>query len=96
MKYSIAILTLGLIIGCAQQGSKPEKKELAKVTKGTLCTDPRPQMCTMEYDPVCATSYNGNIQTYSNGCMACADKQVRSYVHGACPRSTDKPVLHRK
>ena len=59
------------------------------------CRDPRPEMCTQDYQPVCATRDNGvrcvttpcdstETATYSNGCMACADPAVYYYVEGAC------------
>ena len=54
----------------------------------TECQDPRPQMCTMEYKPVCAelvdSKLNSTIKTYSSGCSACSDKQVKGYRGGAC------------
>ena len=61
------------------------------------CREPRPEMCTQEYRPVCATRDNGvrcvttpcdsteNV-TYSNGCMACADPSVYYFRAGACAR----------
>ena len=60
------------------------------------CTDPRPQMCTKELTPVCATRDTGircvttpcpssEQQTYNNACSACSDPDVYSYHVGACP-----------
>ena len=49
------------------------------------CTDPRPQACTMHYDPVCGNLEDGGRQTYSNGCTACADQQVLGHRPGECP-----------
>lgn len=51
----------------------------------TVCEDPRPQACTMDYTPVCATLADGSVKTYSNGCGACADANVSSWVADACP-----------
>ncbi|MDX1697313.1 MAG: hypothetical protein R3308_03460 [Thiohalobacterales bacterium] len=59
------------------------------------CEDPRPEMCTQHYQPVCATRDSGircvttpcdstETRTYSNGCMACADPAVYYYSEGAC------------
>lgn len=59
------------------------------------CRDPRPQMCTQEYRPVCATRDNGvrcvttpcnstENTTYPNGCTACADPSVYYLRAGAC------------
>ena len=48
------------------------------------CTDPRPQICTREYDPVCATLEDGSVKTYATGCTACSDQQVTGYRPGSC------------
>lgn len=61
------------------------------------CKDPRPEVCTREYKPVCAKKDNGvrcvttpcpsadNV-TASNACTACSDKDVLGYIPGgACP-----------
>ena len=50
-----------------------------------VCKDPRPQMCTMDYRPVCGTMTGGEKKTYSNGCSAFSDMSVLSYVPGECP-----------
>ncbi len=62
------------------------KKSPAELIKkqSTICTNPRPQMCTMEYLPVCATLSNKTTKTYASGCSACADKNVISYKSDAC------------
>lgn len=63
--------------------------------RNTACTEPRPQFCTMDYNPVCATRDNGircittpcdstEKATYSNACTACADTRVYYYRGGAC------------
>lgn len=60
-----------------------------------LCPEPRPQICTMDYNPVCATRDTTNTcdtlpcpstetATYSNGCGACADAAVIYFQPGAC------------
>ncbi len=59
------------------------------------CATPRPQLCTMEYRPVCALRDTGircvttpcdstEQVTYSNACSACADEKVYSYQAEAC------------
>jgi len=50
----------------------------------TQCQEPRPQACTMDYRPVCASRRDGSKKTYSNGCNACADADVVSWVENAC------------
>lgn len=59
------------------------------------CTDPRPEVCTQQYDPVCSTVDTGircvttpcpstEQRTDPNGCVACSDERVLSYGPGAC------------
>src|SRR5210317_1480395 len=48
------------------------------------CTEPRPQVCSQDYRPVCAVTQNGSFKTYANGCSACSDPEVNSYRDGAC------------
>lgn len=50
----------------------------------TSCPEPRPQVCTMDYTPVCARHTDGSFKTYSNGCTACTNPSVEGYVEGAC------------
>ncbi|HBE91456.1 MAG TPA: hypothetical protein DDW55_02650 [Gammaproteobacteria bacterium] len=52
--------------------------------KPTKCTDPRPQLCTMDYQPVCAKKSDGTHRTYANGCGACSDSEVIEYLAGEC------------
>ena len=68
---------LGVALAC--NGSAPVGEEPAL----TLCTDPRPQMCTMDYVPVCG-SRGSEWKTYSNGCSACSDAQVSGFRAGPC------------
>lgn len=49
-----------------------------------VCTEPRPQICTMEYQPVCALREDGQRETMSSPCNACADVAVVRYTPGAC------------
>lgn len=69
----------------------PEENEKPKVV--TCSPESKlAQACTMEYRPVCGFT---NIQcvttpcdpieeTFSNGCMACAEGSVDSYIEGSC------------
>ena len=50
----------------------------------SLCSEPRPQMCTQHFDPVCAQTADGTKKTASNGCIACTDKSTVSYIRGRC------------
>ncbi len=61
----------------------------------TACEDPRPEFCTLEYNPVCALRDNGvrcvtepcpsfDAVTSGNSCSACGDANVTGYYPGAC------------
>lgn len=60
------------------------------------CQDPRPEVCTREYRPVCAQRDTGvrcvttpcdssEWVSRSNACTACSDPKVLGYRPGACP-----------
>ena len=53
---------------------------------GTACAEPRPQVCTMEWSPVCANTLAGASKQYASACNACADDQVSAYQSGECPK----------
>ena len=75
------VLAVPAFIGaCASTGGDVP----AAAANATVCEDPRPQVCTMDYRPVCATLEDGSVKTYSNGCGACADMAVISWVENAC------------
>jgi len=86
MRFSLLISALtfaalaGFVTGCAST-SEPVQLEAPAVTS---CEEPRPQVCTMIFAPVCASRTDGNLETYASGCNACADDQVASYLNGAC------------
>jgi hypothetical protein len=69
---------LVLLFSCA--GKAP----VAETVDEIPCLDPRPQVCTMEYDPVCATLDSDDSKTYANACDACADPAVVAYLPGSC------------
>ena len=50
----------------------------------TACEDPRPQVCTLQYDPVCGFTSADKYKTYSNACSACSDAAVTGHRPGAC------------
>lgn len=64
----------------------------------TQCPEQRPQICTMDYRPVCATRDTGvrcvtspcpstEQKTYSNACSACADAKVIGHLPDECQTS---------
>jgi len=76
-------LTPGLILLLGACATTPPG-EPAMVTPAQACAEPRPQVCTMDYRPVCASLTDGSVKTYSNGCTACGDAAVSSWIEGAC------------
>ena len=75
----------------------------SEAAKPTACTNPRPQACTTDYRPVCATRDTGircvsapcpssEKRTYSNGCGACSDPKVSGYVPEACAEETPDAI----
>lgn len=44
------------------------------------CPDVRPEVCTMEYDPVLGFKANGESMEYGNKCSACSDAEVVGYI----------------
>jgi PBP1b-binding outer membrane lipoprotein LpoB len=77
------ILLLALVTGgCAS--SNATTGDSAAAGNITACTEPRPQICTREYRPVCATLADGSTKTYATGCTACSDPKVSGYRDLAC------------
>ena len=77
MRRACGIVVLLLLGACASQKSPTDTV--------TQCTEPRPQVCTMEYAPACATLIAGGQKEYSSACNACADDAVAGYTPGPCP-----------
>lgn len=50
----------------------------------TVCSEPRPEVCTQEYVPVCGFRSDGASKTYSNKCTACAEEEIIGYKNGEC------------
>ncbi len=80
-----ALLLAVLLVACtpASDTHVADSPE-SEVISATVCTDPRPEICTMEYKPVCALHVSGELKTYSSGCTACSHQQVLRYQMGAC------------
>ena len=70
-----------LLAGCATSAGDPAA---AVAPSAQICKDPRPQVCTMDYRPVCANMEGGSLKTYANGCGACSVGRVIGWVEGAC------------
>ncbi|MCK4837408.1 MAG: hypothetical protein KAS94_01320 [Desulfobulbaceae bacterium] len=81
MKQKIYLSTFFAVVvflnACSSVTSQP------RVDK--MCTEPRPEICTMNYLPVCGVRIGHTSKTYSNGCSACSDSEVVGYNTGKCP-----------
>ena len=103
------LLVAALVIGCQVSPVNKQKQAQANTNNNNTakkiiissiktvhaCKEPRSQVCTKEYRPVCAEIDTAircfkapcpstKSVTKSNACVACADKGVYSYVAGAC------------
>ena len=76
---SISLVLLAALTGCDGGGSSGGSGATL-----TLCSDPRPEICTLDWTPVCGATSNGSTKTYANACNACANKEVVGYVLGEC------------
>ena len=82
-----AVILSVLLAGCgtSQSPAPALPPEPAPVEDPVAqCSEPRPQVCTMEYNPVCARRMDDTSGTYSSPCNACADDSVTRYVPGVC------------
>ena len=89
------VSTLLLCISCSSSTIGESENQKHDETSFTQCEEPRPQMCTREYMPVCAVKNTGvqcvttpcsstEETTYATGCTACADSKVIKYKQGEC------------
>ena len=85
---SILLVSLSLLsISCAT--TVDEKNEFNNEPGALdliLCEEPRPQVCTREYNPVCGTLQDGSTKTGSTGCTSCSDTDVVGYKMGVCTK----------
>ena len=93
----IGMLSLSFLIAC--QDEKPAtdpKPKPSPISVYTKCKDPRSEVCTREFRPVCGKVDTGircvttpcpstENKTYSNACTACADPKVYGFWKNACP-----------
>jgi hypothetical protein len=74
-----------LIVACASDEQKNDINEPGALDL-IICEEPRPQICTREYNPVCGSLKDGSTRTGSTGCTSCSDPEVVSYKMGACSK----------
>lgn len=77
-RNTIALLTSVMLAACNSTAKTTTEQSLE------TCPEVRPEICTMDYNPVCGNLANNEQRTYSNGCTACADTQVVGYTPGEC------------
>lgn len=82
LSYRAVLIVASLSLGACASAA-PDKALAAN--DATICVEPRSQACTRDYRPVCAALDDGSEKTYSNGCTACADVKVITWVKGTCP-----------
>jgi len=87
MKRDLALLAtaaffVASVAGCANSPAKDRQGDIG--VEYTACTEPRPEICTMQYDPVCGQMADGQRKTYASDCSACSDQRVVGYTPGAC------------
>ncbi len=70
-------------VACAHDNHEKDKQI-------TYCKEPRPQMCTMDYTPVCGLVDNKTVKTYGHACVACGDKKVSKHIKGECQADAAK------
>lgn len=87
-KVPLFVFIALLLVACTDDNSVPrnssEVVDDVFSKQNQICEDPRPEMCTMDYRPVCGLDSKGNENTFSNGCSACSNKFILSYQSGAC------------
>jgi hypothetical protein len=97
----ILCVTVFFVASCAQSKKVGQNTPHIQFKQ---CPDDRPQMCTREYLPVCATRDTGvrcvtapcpssEQKTYGNACTACADEKVFGYTAEAC--ASEPELKHR-
>ena len=83
-RFVMMSLLLGLLCaGCTLNSGTPESA-LTLPEGAQICPEQRPEVCTMEYMPVCGVYPDQRAKTFSSGCRACADAEVVYWLSDAC------------
>lgn len=97
----LALLLLALLVATPSACRSDGPPASARGEGHTACTDPRPEMCTQDYRPVCGLRDTGvrcvttpcdaawEEKTYSNACAACSHADVHGWRPGACAPEPD-------
>ena len=73
-----------LLVTCATTSNEKNDINEPGALDLIICEEPRPQICTREYNPVCGKLQDGSTVTGSTGCTSCSDPKVVGYKMGAC------------
>jgi len=84
MRTAAAVAMLFLLSACAAGPERQGDNALETPSDLQQCTEPRPQICTLEYRPTCGFDAETIGTDYASPCNACADAAVVGYRHGAC------------
>ena len=93
-KLSLFVVSAVLLAACQTQPQNPSQnpppKPEVKPTGMQTCKF-RPEVCTMQYEPVCGFDQAGRqLQTYGNACSACVNTEVHSFTPGECNGSASQ------
>ena len=96
--FLLTIISMLIIMSCQPVKKHTREQQSSGAIKNSLfktCSSPRPNMCTQEYNPVCAKK-DTDIRcvttpcpseeevTFGNACGACSDSKVSAYRLGEC------------
>jgi hypothetical protein len=81
---TLAFVALTACVSVSCSPSTDERDPRLSEPGLTVCKEPRPQVCTAHYDPVCGSLGDGIYKSYSNACSACSEAAVVGYRPGAC------------
>jgi len=73
-----------LIVAAVGSGCNSAPHPAHLDAESSRCSDPRPEVCTSHYDPVCGIDEDGSRRTYGNACNACADPAIVRHMPGEC------------
>ena len=83
---SIRLGILACLTGVTACIALPSDFEVSEtpILQAVQCEEPRPKICTLQYEPVCAVMESGSINTYPSACNACADIAVSAWRPEPC------------
>ena len=88
LNATAALMLAALAVSCAMpvpdDPAPVDGEASGTVADDFVCSEPRPQVCTTIYAPVCAEHTDGDRETLASACNACADDTVSAYTKGPC------------